>query len=104
MSEARSYVLPIICLFMGIHTAWLFECILVDFQIDFLVFKIHIEFIMGQNKDFVEKRRSTGSQLSSDSRGSYNPNFKMMVINHAEATKNCVAGKKFGVTEGNVHK
>jgi hypothetical protein len=27
-----------------------------------------------------------------------------MVINHAEATKNCVAGKKFGVTEGNVHK
>jgi hypothetical protein len=28
----------------------------------------------------------------------------MMVINHAEATKNCVAGKKFGVTEGNVHK
>jgi hypothetical protein len=27
-----------------------------------------------------------------------------MVINHAEATNNGVAGRKFGVTEGNIHR
>jgi hypothetical protein len=48
------------------------------------------------------KRKSVSVHVSSRLRRSYDTNFKLMVINHAEATNNSAAGKKFGVTECNV--
>jgi hypothetical protein len=57
--------------------------------------------IMGRGNDFVEKRGSTSSQISSGSRRRHDANLKMMVINHAEVTNNCAAGRKFDVTEAN---
>jgi hypothetical protein len=57
---------------------------------------------MGRGNDFVEKRGSTSSQISSGLRRRYNADFKMMVIDHAEVTNNCAAGWKFDVTEANI--
>jgi hypothetical protein len=59
---------------------------------------------MGPNNDFIEKRGSASSQPLSGLRRNYYTNFKLMVINQAEAMKNCAAGRKFGVTEGNVRR
>jgi hypothetical protein len=58
--------------------------------------------IMGRGNDFVEKHGSS-SQISSGLRR-YDANFKMMVVNHAEVTNNCVAGWKFDVTEAKVRR
>jgi hypothetical protein len=44
------------------------------------------------------------SQLLSGSKKSYDTNFKVVMINHAEATNSCAAGRKFVVMEGNVCK
>jgi hypothetical protein len=52
----------------------------------------------------LKKRRSTSFQISSGSRRRYDANFKMMVINHAEVTNNCAAGRKFYVTEADVRR
>jgi hypothetical protein len=98
MWEAGYCVLFTICLFTGMHAAWLFKWLLSDFQVAVLEdFTIHSEFIIDEN-DFVEKRGSTSFLLSSGSRRSHDANFKL-VINHAEAMNNCAAGRKFGVTE-----
>jgi hypothetical protein len=59
---------------------------------------------MGRGNDFVEKRGSTNSQISSDSRRRYDANFKIMVINRTQVTNNCAAGRKLDVTEANVRR
>jgi transposase-like protein len=52
----------------------------------------------------LKKPRSTISQLSFGLRRSYNTNFKLRVINHAEATNICEVGRKFGLTKGSIHR
>jgi hypothetical protein len=50
----------------------------------------------------LKKSGSTSSQLLLDFRKSNDANFKLMVINHAEATNNFVGGSKFSVTGGSI--
>jgi hypothetical protein len=49
---------------------------------------------MGRNKDFVEKPRSTSSQLSLGLRRSYDENFKSMVCNEGFVTTRGITGIK----------
>jgi hypothetical protein len=49
---------------------------------------------MGRNKDFVEKPRSTSSQLSLGLWRSYDENFKSMVCNEGFATTWDITGIK----------
>jgi transposase-like protein len=44
------------------------------------------------------------SQIPKSMRWSYDANFKLMVIKHAEEINNCVTARKFGVTEPNVRR
>ena len=57
----------------------------------------------------MERRRAEQSgsrvgQVNSHLRRSYDANFKIMVVNAAEASNNCQAAKKYGVTECNVRR
>lgn len=51
-----------------------------------------------------EKRGTSRTQIPAGERRSYDANFKLMVINHAELTSNNEAGRKFGVSECNVRR
>ena len=44
------------------------------------------------------------SQIPTGSWRIYDANFKLMVIREAEATNNCMAGRKFGISEVNIRK
>jgi transposase-like protein len=44
------------------------------------------------------------SEIPKSVRWSYDTNFKLMVIKHAEETNNCATAWKFGVVELNVRR
>uniref|UniRef100_A0A8C6PX15 HTH CENPB-type domain-containing protein n=1 Tax=Nothobranchius furzeri TaxID=105023 RepID=A0A8C6PX15_NOTFU len=52
----------------------------------------------------LELSGSKTRQVNQQLRQSYDANFKMMVVNAAEATNNCQAARKYGVTECNVRR
>ena len=54
--------------------------------------------------DFMEQSGSKVEQVNRHLRPSYNSNFKIMVINAAEAPNNCQPANKYGVTECNVRR
>ncbi|XP_006036846.1 zinc finger and SCAN domain-containing protein 29-like [Alligator sinensis] len=56
--------------------------------------------------DHVQKRERSGvrGKMLKGMRRSYDRNFKMMVINYAEKTNNCEAGRIYSVTEANVRR
>jgi transposase-like protein len=51
-----------------------------------------------------ERKGATASQIPKSMRWSYDANFKLMVIRHAEETNNCATARKFGVAEPNVRR
>jgi hypothetical protein len=52
--------------------------------------------------DHFERKGAMASQIPKSMHWSYDTNFKLMVIKHAEETNNCTAAWKSGVTEPNV--
>jgi hypothetical protein len=52
--------------------------------------------------DHFERKGAVASQIPKSMCWSYNANFKLMVIKHAEETNNCTVARKFGVAEPNV--
>jgi transposase-like protein len=54
--------------------------------------------------DRFERKGAMASQIPKSTRWSYDANFKLMVIKHAEETNNCAAARKFGVAEPNVQR
>ena len=59
---------------------------------------------MERRGDFTEQSGSTVGQVNRHLRWSYDANFKIVVINTAEAPNNCQPAKKYGVTEYNVRR
>jgi hypothetical protein len=57
--------------------------------------------IMG---DRFERKGAMASQIPKSMRWSYDANFKLMVMKHAEETNNCIPAWKFGVAEPNVRR
>jgi transposase-like protein len=49
-----------------------------------------------------ERKGAMASQIPKSMRWSYDANFKLMVIKHAEETNNCATARKFDVVEPNV--
>ena len=54
--------------------------------------------------DCTEQSGSKVGQVNRHLRQSYDANFKIMVVNAAEASNNCQPAKKYGVTECNVRR
>jgi transposase-like protein len=54
--------------------------------------------------DRFERKVAMASQIPKSMRWSYDANFKLMVIKHAEETNNCTTAWKFGVVEPNVRR
>jgi transposase-like protein len=54
--------------------------------------------------DRFERKGAMESQIPKSMRWSYDANFKLMVIKHAEETNNCATARKFGVAEPNVRR
>jgi transposase-like protein len=52
--------------------------------------------------DHFERKGAMASQIPKSVCRSYDANFKLMVIKHAEETNNCAMAQKFGVEEPNV--
>jgi hypothetical protein len=52
--------------------------------------------------DRFERKGALASQMPKSMRWSYNTNFKLMVIKHAEETNNCATAQKVCVAEPNV--
>jgi transposase-like protein len=52
--------------------------------------------------DRFERKGAMASQIPKSMQWSYDANFKLMVIKHAEETNNCATARKFGVAEPNV--
>uniref|UniRef100_A0A672FP09 HTH CENPB-type domain-containing protein n=1 Tax=Salarias fasciatus TaxID=181472 RepID=A0A672FP09_SALFA len=61
-------------------------------------------FIPEIERGHLEQRGSKGRKVSKQQRRSFDAKFKLMAIKAAEATNNCQAAKKYGVTEGHVRK
>jgi transposase-like protein len=49
--------------------------------------------------DSVERKGAMASQIPKSMRWSYDANFKLKVIRHAEETNNCTTAQKFGVMD-----
>jgi transposase-like protein len=54
--------------------------------------------------DRFERKGAMASQIPKSMRWSYDANFKLMVIKHAEQTNNCATARKLGVSEPNVRR
>jgi transposase-like protein len=54
--------------------------------------------------DRFERKGAVASQIPKSVHWSYDANFKLMVIKHAEETNNCATARKFGVAEPNVRR
>ena len=59
---------------------------------------------MERRGDCTEQSGSKVGQVNRHLRRSYDANFKIMVVNAAEASNNCQPAKKYGVTVFNVRR
>ena len=59
---------------------------------------------MKRRDDCTEQSGSKVGKVNRHLRWSYDAHFKIMVVNAAEASNNCQAAKKYGVTDCNVRK